>query len=78
MMRLGLQYKKGDSDCIRPIAKHYVDARETGEWSLSRLNDELDGTSDSDERDRRLFITDQTFTNAHECVTYLVELRDNT
>ena len=70
-------YQKGDSDCISSIAKHYVDAIENGEWSLSRLKDELDDTSDSDERDRRLFISDQTFTNVHECVTYLVELRNN-
>lgn len=67
-------YKKGDAVSINEIAKHYPTAIENGIWSLKRIEDDLGGISDDDERVRRLFITDQTFSNVHEGIEYLVQL----
>ena len=69
-------YKKGDVVSINEIAKHYPTAIENGIWSLKRIEDELGEITDDDddERIRRLFITDQTFSNVHEGIEYLVQL----
>lgn len=67
-------YKKGDTASIYEIARNYPTAVKNGIWSLKRLEDELDGFMEGDERDRRLFITDQTFSNVHEGIEYLIQL----
>ena len=70
-------YKKGDTASIYEIARNYPTAVKNGIWSLKRLEDELDGIMEGDERDRRLFITDQTFSNVHEGIEYLNKLKNN-
>ena len=69
-----LGYKKGDKDATWKIAEHYETAIENGEWSLKRIADELEGTADENERIRRLYFTDSTFTNVHEAVKHLMEM----
>ena len=68
-------YAKGDSKSIHEIAGHYPVVLENGEWSLKRIEQEISVTDDMDERDRRLFMTDQTFTNVHEGIAYLMDLK---
>lgn len=67
-------YEKGDKDTTWEIAEHYETAVENGEWSLKRIADELEGTADENERIRRLYFTDSTFTNVHEAVKHLMEM----
>lgn len=68
-------YEKGDKDTTWEIAEHYEIAVENGEWSLKRIADEeLEGTADENERIRRLYFTDSTFTNVHEAVKHLMEM----
>lgn len=67
-------YEKGDKDTTWKIAEHYETAIENGEWSLKRIADELEGTADENERIRRLYFTDSTFTNVHEAVKHLMEM----
>lgn len=69
-----LGYEKGDKDTTWEIAEHYETAVENGEWSLKRITDELEGTADENERIRRLYFTDSTFTNVHEAVKHLMEM----
>lgn len=69
-----LGYKKGDKDATWKIAEHYETAIENGQWSLKRIADELEGTADENERIRRLYFTDSTFTNVHEAVKHLMEM----
>ena len=67
-------YKKGDSASIYEIARNYPTAVKNGIWSLKRLEDEVeDILIKNDERDRKLFITGQTFSNVHEGIEYLIE-----
>ena len=68
-------YAKGDSKSIYEIARYYPTAVENGEWSLRRIEQEISVTGDMDERDRRLFITDQTFSNVQEGIMYLMDLK---
>lgn len=68
------EYEKGDKDTTWKIAEHYETAIENGEWSLKRIADELEGTVNEDERIRRLYFTDSTFTNVHEAVKHLMEM----
>ena len=69
-----LGYEKGDKDTTWKIAENYETAIENGEWSLKRITDELEGTADENERIRRLYFTDSTFTKVHEAVKHLMEM----
>ena len=60
-------YEKGDKDTTWEIAEHYEIAVENGD-------EELEGTADENERIRRLYFTDSTFTNVHEAVKHLMEM----
>lgn len=69
-------YKKGDKDTTWKIAENYETAIENGRWCLKRIADELEGIFDEDERVRKLYFTDRTFTNAHEAVEHLIGLKN--
>lgn len=71
-----LGYKKGDKDATWKIAEHYETAIENGQWCLKRIADELVSAANEDERVRRLYFTDSTFTNTHEAVEHLIELKN--
>ena len=70
-------YKKGDKETTWKIAEHYETAIENGEWSLKQIKSEWEQASDEDDRMRILYFTDSTFTNAHEAVQYLSNLKKN-
>ncbi len=74
--RHSANYKKGDTVSINEIAKHYPTVIENGNWSLKRIEDELEGITDNEERYHKLFITDQTFSNVHEGIEYLDNLKN--
>lgn len=69
------QYQKGDFVSISEIAVHYMTGVENGAWSLKRIQNEIGSIEDSDERNRKLFLTDSTFTNVHEGISYLLSLK---
>lgn len=69
-------YEKGDKDTTWKIAEHYETAIENGQWCLKRIADELVSAANEDERVRRLYFTDSTFTNTHEAVEHLIELKN--
>lgn len=67
-------YEKGHSDSTFEIAAHYRTGITNGQWSLNRLEALIGDIAVSEERDRRLFMTEHTFTNAHEGILYLLSL----
>ena len=66
-----------DKETTWKIAEHYETAIENGEWSLKQIKSEWEQASDEDDRMRILYFTDSTFTNAHEAVQYLSNLKKN-
>ena len=71
------EYEKGDKDSTWTIAKKYDDAIVNGYWSLKQIEDEIGTLELTDERNKKLFFTDRTFSNAFEGVVYLLKLRKN-
>ena len=68
-------YKKGDKRTIWKLAERYETAIKNGEWCLKGLSEELK-TVNEDERIKKLYFTDSTFTNTHEAVRHLLELKN--
>lgn len=68
-------YSKGDMESTFKIASHYMMGIQNGRWSLNRIANEIGNLQDSDERNRRLLLTDCTFTNVHEGIEYLLSLK---
>lgn len=69
-------YKKGDKKSTYRIAKNYIRAIENSKWSLKRIEAEIVDLKESRERNRKLFVSDSTFSNAHEGVEYLLRLKE--
>lgn len=69
-------YKKGDKDTTWRIAERYEMAIENGIWCLTRIYDELKGVATEEEITKKLYFTDSTFTNTHQAVQHLLDLRN--
>lgn len=71
-------YEKGDKDSIYIIAENYKTAIENGKWSLQQL--QLD-SSPKDEKEEDivnewLYKNSKTFSNVHEAIVFLEQLRN--
>lgn len=64
-------YKKGDKESIYYIADRYKNAIKNGEWCLKMMEDDVGSMCASDERDKKLFKTEKTFTTVHEAIQYM-------
>lgn len=73
-------YYKGDPKTAAQIAKLYPQGIKNGKWVLSQLHiDSVDGTDIKamDERNRKLYQGDDTFTTVHEALMFLESLRSS-
>lgn len=69
-------YKKGDHDSIFEIAQRYQIAKENGSWALSQIKDSGLPPKDNESiRNEWLYKTTNTFTNVHEAIDFLEQLR---